>query len=358
MKVLAVVPSIYNKSPGQRYRIEQWENILKQQGVVIEYAPFESKKLNDTLYQPGKVFRKTQLVAAAVLRRFRSVSVSSKYDLVYIFREASLIGPAFFEKMISRKNVPIVYDFDDAIFLPNVSEANARFDFLKVPEKTGEICRISSQIMVGNRFLAEYARRFNQNVTIIPSTIDTNQYTPKQNYRAEATPIIVWSGSITTLPHLKTLGSALQKLAKSEKFRLRVIGAADLLLEGVEIENIRWNAETEADDLRQADIGIMPLPNDNWSKGKCGMKALQYMGMGIPTICSAVGANNDIIQDGTNGFLAADEAQWIEKLRTLLNSAELREKIGKAGRKTVEQKYSAKVQAPNVYEVFQKSLKR
>lgn len=356
MKVLAVVPSIYNKSPGQRYRIEQWEKILKNHGVEIEYAAFESEKLNQTLYKSGNTLKKGSLIISAFLKRFQIVTGASKYDAVYIFREASLIGPAFFEKMIFNKKIPIVYDFDDAIFLPNVSEANARFEFLKVPEKTGDICRMSSQIMVGNRYLAQYASQFNKNITVVPSTIDTDYYLPKTDYNSNSVPIIVWSGSITTLPHLKTLSSALQNLAKREKFILRVIGAADLLLEGVQIENVRWNAATEADDLRQADIGIMPLPNDDWSKGKCGMKALQYMGMGIPTICSAVGANNDIIQDGKNGFLAATEGEWIENLTVLLKNSEMRRELGQQGRKTVEQYYSAKVQAPQVFKVLKKAV--
>jgi glycosyltransferase involved in cell wall biosynthesis len=122
------------------------------------------------------------------------------------------------------------------------------------------------------------------------------------------------------------------------------------------VENLRWNATTEADDLRQADIGIMPLPDDNWSRGKCGMKALQYMGMGIPTVCSAVGANKEIVHEGENGFLAENEDQWLAALNKLIHSVELRSHIGKNGRSTVLQKYSAEVQAPKVFEVFERAI--
>lgn len=356
MRILAIVPSIYNTSPGQRYRIEQWEGLLKNLGVEIDYAPFESEELNACLYKDGNILRKSQLVVSSVINRLQALSKIKNYDLVYIFREACLVGPAFFEKMVKRRRIPIVYDFDDAIYLPNVSASNARFGFLKFPGKVADTCRAATEVMVGNNVLAEYANQFNGNVTVVPSTIDTVKYFPKTDYAPNADLTIVWSGSTTTLPHLETLGSSLQKLARKERFKLLVIGAVDFHLEGVEVENIRWNAETEADDLRRGDIGIMPLPDDEWSRGKCGMKALQYMGMGIPTVCSAVGANMEIIRNGENGFLAKNEDGWMTALGNLIHSVELRSRLGKQGRVTVDQKYSAEVQAPKVFEVFEQAV--
>jgi glycosyltransferase involved in cell wall biosynthesis len=118
-----------------------------------------------------------------------------------------------------------------------------------------------------------------------------------------------------------------------------------------------WRADTELDDLAAIDIGVMPLPDDKWSKGKCGLKALQFMAMGIPTVCSPVGVNTDIIQDNQNGFLASAEDEWVDKLSRLLRSRELRERLGQAGRATVEQKYSAITQTPRVYEIFKSVLR-
>jgi len=149
------------------------------------------------------------------------------------------------------------------------------------------------------------------------------------------------------------LGRALQKLAQRERIRSRVIGTPEYRLEGVDVEAMRWRAESEVDDLRVADIGVMPLPDDAWSKGKCGLKALQFMALGIPTVCSPVGVNTDIIQDGENGFIAGTEDEWVEKLSRLLRSVELRRQLGLAGRVTVERKYSAIAQAPRVYEVLE-----
>jgi glycosyltransferase involved in cell wall biosynthesis len=206
--------------------------------------------------------------------------------------------------------------------------------------------------MVGNSYLAEYAGQFNPHVTIVPTTIDTEKYEVRQNKPAD-TPVIGWTGSFSTIQHLDTLRGALQKLAEREKFRLRVIGTQDYRLEGVEVEAIRWRSESELEDLCPIDIGVMPLPNDAWSKGKCGLKALQFMAVGIPTICSPVGVNTEIIHDGQNGFIAGTEQEWVDKMGLLLRSVDLRNQLGLAGRATVEQKYSAIAQAPRVYEVLE-----
>jgi glycosyltransferase involved in cell wall biosynthesis len=168
--------------------------------------------------------------------------------------------------------------------------------------------------------------------------------------------VIGWSGSFSTVQHLDTIREALQELAKKHRFKLRVIGTPEYVLDGVETEAIEWRSETEVDDLRAIDIGIMPLPDDQWSKGKCGLKALQYMALAKPTICSPVGVNTDIIQDSENGMIADGQAEWIEKIKRLMHSAELRRKLGRAGRETVEREYSAKAVAPKVLEVFQTAV--
>jgi len=357
MRILAIVPSITDTSPGQRYRIEQWEPLLRELGVEITYEPFESKELHELLYQPGKIGQKLTHVLRRLGHRFSVINSAAKYDLVYVFREAALLGPPVFEWLIKRKRVPLVFDFDDAIFVPYISPSNRYLSLLKQPTKTKTICRLASHVMAGNPFLAEYALRVNDHVTIIPTTIDTEKYPYRDRSDSGAPPMILWSGSYSTVQHLDTLRTALQRLAKQESFRLRVIGTPTYKLDGVDVEAMPWRSSTEVEDLTAADIGIMPLPDDRWSKGKCGLKALQYMALGIPTICSPVGVNTDIIQDGVNGMIAGTEDEWVTKLTQLLRSAELRNTLGRAGRDTVEKEYSAIVQAPRVYSVL-KSVSR
>jgi len=352
MRLLAIVPGIYDRAPSQRYRIEQWEPLLRQNGVEITYAPFESEELHELLYTPGNLGRKLKLVGGAISRRVGVVRSVTDYDVVYILREAALLGPPLFERWIYRSGVPMVFDFDDAVFVSYRSPSNGYLSYLKFASKTKSICRMAAHVMAGNPYLAEYARQVNPNVTIVPTTIDTDKYTVRAHASAADVPTIGWTGSFSTVQHLDTLRSALQKLAKQTTFRLRVIGTPNYELEGVKVEAMPWRAATELEDLNAIDIGIMPLPDDAWSKGKCGLKALQFMALGIPTVCSPVGVNTEIIRDGENGFIAGSEDEWLEKLGRLVHSVELRRQLGYAGRRTVETEYSSKVQAPRVFELL------
>lgn len=357
MRVLAVVPSLYDTSPGQRFRLEEWEPILRGSGVEITYLPFETPELKTILHTGGNVIAKVAGVTRNFLQRRTDLAAVASYDLVYLFREAALLGPPWFERKIARSGVPIVFDFDDAVFVSYKSPSNGYLSYLKFPSKTAEICQLSTHIMAGNEYLAKYARAQNSNVTIIPTTIDTDKYKFIERVVEPEMITVGWSGSFSTIQHLDTIRGPLQELAKTERFRLRVIGTANYDLPGVETEAIPWQAATELDDLAPIDIGLMPLPDEDWSRGKCGLKALQYMALGIPTICSPVGVNTTIIHDGENGFIASSEADWIEKIKLLIHSHELRKKIGQAGRITVENEYSAKVTAPRVFEVFRSSLR-
>lgn len=352
MRLLALMPSLYDTSPGQRYRLEQWEPLLKERGVEITYESFESSELHDTVYKPGQIGKKLKLVGEALKRRTSLLKRIKNYDVVYIFREAALLGPPVLERLIYQTGVPIVFDFDDAIFVSYKSPSNGYLSYLKFAGKAKTNCRIASHVMVGNPYLAEYARRVNKNVTVIPTTIDTDKYRPIKSIEDKRQLIIGWTGSYSTVQHLDTIRGAIKKIAERESLRLRVIGTPVYKIDGVEIEAMQWRSNTELEDLSAIDIGIMPLPDDNWSKGKCGLKALQFMALGIPTVCSPVGVNTDIIQDDENGLIADTEDEWVEKLGRLLKSPELRQRLGEAGRRTVEQKYSAMAQAPRVYDVL------
>ena len=357
MRILALMPALYDTSPSQRYRLEQWEPLLRERGVEITYESFEDEELHSLVYQRGRIGKKLQLVTRGLSRRLSVISKARNYDLVYILREAALLGPPVFERLIHQERVPFVFDFDDAIFVSYRSPSNGYLSYLKFASKTKTICRLASHVMVGNPYLADYARQVNNNVTVIPTTIDTDKYQVPPPKTEPGPPVIGWTGSYSTVQHLDTLRGALKKLAEKEQFRLRVIGTPTYECAPVDVEAMKWQAATELEDLSTIDVGVMPLPDDNWSKGKCGLKALQFMALGIPTICSPVGVNSDIIQDNENGFLAASEDEWVDKLTRLLRSAELRRRLGDAGRKTIEEKYSAAIQAPRVYEIFKSVLR-
>jgi len=356
MRVLALMPALYDTSPGQRYRLEQWEPLLRERGVDITFASFEDDDLHALLYKRGMMGKKLQLVTRALGRRLSLVRKVKEYDLVYLLREAALLGPPLFERLIAQSGVPMIFDFDDAIFVSYRSPSNGYLSYLKFASKTKTICRIASHVMVGNPYLADYARQVNDHVTVVPTTIDTEKYRVPQRKQKNGPVVIGWTGSYSTVQHLDTMRGALKKLAEKESFRLRVIGTPAYECDPVDVEAMPWRAETELEDLSEIDIGMMPLPDDRWSKGKCGLKALQFMALGIPTICSPVGVNTDIIKDDQNGYIAGTEDEWVEKLTRLLRSAELRQRLGHAGRVTVEEQYSARTQTPRVYEIFKSVL--
>ena len=356
MRVLALTPHPRDTSPGQRYRIEQWEPHLKSRGIDIVYAPFSSPELAEILYAPGERIAKLAGFASAYARQLDTARKANEFDLVYIFREAALIGPAAIESLIRRRNAAVVFDFDDAIFLRYRSPSNGYLSYLKFPSKTKTLCRLARHVMAGNDHLAAFAARYNGSVTVVPTTIDTDRYRPElreQRASPNGMPTIGWTGSHSTVRHLEAAVPALERLARTRPFRLVVIGAPPPRVEGARVEARPFRSSTEAQDLADLDVGIMPLPDDPWTRGKCGCKALQYMGLGIPTVLSPVGANADIVHHGENGLWARNDDEWVGALRRLIDDGELRARLGARGRKTVEEHYSARVVAPKVAALFE-----
>ena len=359
MNVLALVPALHNTSPAQRFRLEQWARHLEPAGFRFTFVPFEDEALHNLIYRRGGTVRKAALMMRAFARRLALVTVARHFDLVYIVREAALVGPALIEHLIARQRVPIVFDFDDAIWVPYVSPANRYWSYLKCPGKTADICRVSAHVIVGNSYLAEYARRYNANVTVVPTTIDTEAYTVRvRNGGNGAHPVALgWTGSYSTVQHLDAMRCSLAALRRRHDFRLNVIGVSRYSVDGVETTAREWRAASEVQDLRSFDIGIMPLPNNGWNRGKCGLKLLQCMALGLPVVGSPLGVNTEIVSDGVDGFLAVTGEEWVEKLSRLIESPALRRDIGSAGRRTVEERYSSRAWVPTVKRVLESAAR-
>jgi glycosyltransferase involved in cell wall biosynthesis len=303
----------------------------------------------EVLYEPGHVGVKVRETLRGYLRRLAETLRSASADVIFVYREAALLGPAWIEQLLALRR-PLVFDFDDAIYLADTSRANAWSRMLKPVTKVETICRVARHVTVGNEFLARFAKDHAREVTVVPSTIDTDVYQIQPRARNRV-PVIGWTGSRTTARYLTTLAPALRRLQEKREFELRVIGAK-VDIEGLAVRCLPWRAETEPDDLRALDVGLMPLPDDEWSRGKCGMKALQYMALGIPPVVSPVGANATIVRDGVNGFHARTEDEWIDRLALLLEDEPLRRSLGQEGRRTVEESYSARAHAPRIARIL------
>lgn len=349
IEVLALVPYPLERVGGQRYRIEQWAPLLEAQGVRVSFRPFLSARGMDVLFRPGhtlsKIAQTLRGYSGRVVQRLRH----RRPDVIFIYREAAPLLPAWFERLQAGR-APVVFDFDDAIYLPDASPANAWTRRVKSRGKVEALCRMARQVTVGNAVLAEFASQHARAVTILPSTIDTDVYRVAPRH-ANPRPVVGWTGSETTVPHLLALAPALRRLRRSVEFELRVIGGM-VAIDGLDVRCVPWSAAREVEDLRPLDVGVMPLPDDEWSRGKCGLKALQYMALGIPPVVSPVGANGTIVQNVANGLHASTEDEWVDGLARLLADAALRERLGRAARRTVEDCYSARVHAPRLASVL------
>jgi glycosyltransferase involved in cell wall biosynthesis len=295
-----------------------------------------------------------------ILIRIKDVLKARNYDIVFIQREAFYLGTTIFEYLLSKTKAKLIFDFDDSIWLSNVSDANQKLNWLKNPGKTSKIIEYSDLVFAGNKYLQNYALAYNKNVLIIPTTIDTYEYKKKSPFSCEDIICIGWSGSITTIQHFEHAIPFLRIINEKYKKRVKfkVIGDSSYKNEELGITGTKWDKKSEINELSAIDIGIMPLPDDEWAKGKCGLKGLQYMALEIPTIMSPVGVNSEIIIDGENGFLASTNEDWVQKISLLIENPELRQKLGTAGRQTVIEKYSVESQKDNYIRIFNELLNK
>lgn len=357
IKVLALTP-IPEEGAGCRFRVSQYVPYLRSAGFDVTISPFYTPEFFRLVYQRGRYLRKAWSFSVLALRRLRELFTLGEYDLVLLYREAIPLGPPLIEWLVARRGLPIVYDFDDAIFLPNVSEANRAFAFLKNPGRVARIIDLSRHVVVGNEYLAAYARQHNPAVTVIPTAVDTDRFVPRTAPVKPERPLVVgWIGSPTTFPYLEALAGVLREVARRHEFILKVSGAGrPVSFPGVTTEEVPWSLAAEVSLFNTCDIGVYPLTDDEWSKGKCGFKAIQCLACGVPVVAAAVGVNREIIEDGVNGFLAATPAEWVAKLERLLTDAPLRARLAAAGRRTIEERYSVQVTAPRLAAVLASAL--
>lgn len=358
-RILFVAAHRPNRSPSQRFRFEQYIKYLEENGYHCHQSFIIKEHYEKRFYNPGNFTHKAYIFLRSFVKRLWEVVRYFNYDIIFVQREAFMTGTTIFEYLYTKTNAKLVFDFDDSIWIHDVSDANKKLGWLKNPDKTSKIIELSDLVFAGNEYLADYARRFNKNVVIIPTTIDTNEY---KNLHLNNHPSICigWSGSMTTIKHFEYAIPFLLEIKKKygDKVSFKVIGDASYRNEALGITGIAWNKEEEIKELSTFDIGIMPLPHDEWAKGKCGLKGLQYMALEISTIMSPVGVNTEIIKDGVNGFLAETNEEWINKLSLLIDSLDLRLQMGREGRRTVEKSYSVESQKENYLRYFNELIKR
>ncbi len=325
MKILFLVQGL--DVAASKYRVLQYLTYLKAHGVQATVLPF-----------PKGFFNKLKL--------FKSVN---KYDILFIQRKRFSILWLKFIRKIARK---IVYDFDDSVMYRNSKATNpesmTRVTMFK------NMVNAADHVIAGNGFLKKNTTPYTQNVTIIPSPINMAIY-PQKNYSEKNDNITLgWIGAHGSIHYLEKMKHIFETLGKrNNKLRLKIICDTFFDCKNIDVEKKQWNEKDEVADIQSFDIGLMPLLDDPWSHGKCGLKILQCLATGVPVVCSPAGINMEIVENGIHGFWASSQDEWIEKLEILINEPELRRQMGVEGRKRVIENYSLKANAPKMLKVFQ-----
>lgn len=340
--VLFLLPYPLNRAPSQRFRVEAFFGSLQEAGVSFITDCFLSEQAYEILYGKGAAWQKALAVLAGFLRRLWVVLfVVPRFRYIFVHRGAAPLGPPVFEWIIVKVfRKKLVFDFDDAIWIPVISEHNRSALSLKCSWKVAPICRWAHRVVVGNDFLAAYARQHNERVTIIPTCVDTRNRFNRLKDQHTKRVVVGWTGTHSTLPFLAPLVPVLQQLEQSFDFDFLVICNQPPAFTLRNLQYLPWHEATEIKDLLRINIGVMPLEADAWSEGKCGFKIIQYMALGIAAVASPVGVNKTIMEPGVTGFLCAGPEEWYQALATLLNDAALRVRLGSAGRRKMEQQYS------------------
>lgn len=352
-----MVPYPRGKAPSQRFRFEQYFSLLKEKGFTFVVKPFYSVETWNILHYEGHIFTKAFRILGSFFIRFFQLFQLFKYDFIFIHREITPLGPPIFEWIIAKVlRKKIIYDFDDAIWLPNYSEANTSFQKFKYYSKVNGIMKWATKISAGNEYLVNYAENYNKNVFINPTTIDTVNYHNPNLYKTANTSskvVIGWTGTHHTTKYLEFLVPIFEKLSLEFDFEFCVISNEAPSFRLKNINFVKWRKETEIEDLLRFDVGLMPLTDDQWANGKCGFKALQYMSLGIPAIASPIGINNSIIDQGINGFLCSNEKEWFDALHYFLSDKNNREEMHHSARDKIILNYSVKSNTQNFLNLFE-----
>ena len=346
------------QSPDTRYRILQYVEAFRDYGIEVDHQSLLSDHLYRIYLAEGRSILKFFYYVWAYTKRLCLLIASlRRYHAVWILRELGPIGPPFLEKLVFRLHRCVILDIDDAIFIPD--EASQGFihkrlrDFRKF-EKTACGYRI---VVCGNSYLADYFERLGARVMIVPTVVRAGLYLSVQSKPADRVRI-GWLGTPTNHVHLEVIREAVKRLASRYDFELVVVGLNRPLNWDIDnIQYVSWELPRELDYLGMFDVGVMPLLDFEFVKGKCAFKVIQYMAAGLPVVTSPVGANLEVVEDGVNGFLAETDDEWVDRLERLITDGNLRRRMGARGRETVAARYSLESQWQRYADLLKKEAR-
>lgn len=351
-KIYFPCPYPFDTSPSQRYRVEQYLSQYKNNDILFYQKPFIKSFFYKYQFKKGYLFFKIFGVILGFISRIFDLFTLKKYDAIYILREASPIGPPIFEfiykKLLNKK---IIYDFDDAIWIPRNSTYNSLANKLKNFGKISKIISYADIVFAGNNYLLNFALQYNSQALVLPTCVDTtSKFYPQacHNENKDADLMVVWTGSFSTNDYLVHIQDNLNEVYNKIKFKLRVISNVKPNLVFPDWEFIPWSPENEIKGLVNADVGIMPLVYDQWTQGKCGFKLIQYMAMSIAAMATYTEANNDIALSGEAAIIVHNKNDWSKLLLALLHDEKLRMRLKDKGRQRAVSNYNIVVHFPMI----------
>jgi glycosyltransferase involved in cell wall biosynthesis len=328
-----------------RLRFLQYLPYLRENGVEVTTAPLLDDEYLRALYSTGG--RSAARVGAAYLKRLAALFSLRQYDLVWMEKELFPRLPATLERIMGRFGVPYVVDYDDAVFHDYDKHGNPAVRLL-LSRKIDQVMKHAALVVAGNDYLAARARAAGASrVEVIPTVVDLERY-PEPPPEAREGFRIGWIGTPVTSRYLRYIRGPLAALTKQTGTRVSLVGPSVNPVPEIAVELRRWTEGGEVSEMREFDVGVMPLPDEPWERGKCGYKLIQYMACGKPVIASPVGVNAQIVQHGINGFLASNDAEWQTAMETIRDNPELRQRMGRAGRELVRERYCLAVTAPRL----------
>ena len=354
-KILILCPSPRGTAATQRLKYEQYLSRLGEAGYRFRISSFQTARFWKIIYQPGRLPEKVFWVLFGYFRRTIDLLRAPFYDGIFVNLWVTPLGSPLYENLLLIVNKNVIYDIDDMLFLNReTNPANKLIGRVKGRKKPIVLMKKAKYVIVCTPKLEEIAREMNKykQVVDISSTFDTKRFTPVKSYEQRDKTVIGWTGTHSTLPFLDSLQPVLAELSKRSRVKLLVIANREYCMKDVETEFIHWNEKTEVEDLQRIQIGVYPIPANDWSLGKSSLKALTYMAIGIPFVATAFGTNYRIMEHGIQGYLALTEKEWLGHLLTLVNDPDLRRRMGMAGRKRVEEMFSVDANFSNYLKVF------
>lgn len=354
MKILVISPHPEGFVPGQRLKYEQYFNYFQQNDIEIEVSSFISKDFQEIIYKRGHIFLKIFYTLKGYSYRIRDIFRLRKYDGLYIFLYVTPFGFPLFEWLFTIIQPNFIYDIDDLIYLKRKSRINKLADLVRGRSKVNFLIKRAKHVITCTPFLNEFVKKNNPNSSDISSTVNTETYRPIDVYDNHRVLTIGWSGSHSTSPYLLLLEDVLSRIQLKYNVRILVIGDLFFQTSKFQFEAIPWCKVNEVEDLNKIDIGIYPLPSEEWILGKSGLKAIQYMALGKPTVATAIGANFRVIEHNISGFLVTTDLEWFQTIEKLILSPKLRLEIGIKARERVENLFSVEANKKKYLDIILK----